>query len=150
MKTITIDGVEYSLVPVIQQPVQWEPKRVLPDKYYFYISSDGEILRIIDRKVVVDDSRLQLGNYFHSKDHAFESSTQLRKLLRLQAYVREFDPNYNPNWEDHTEHKYYVYFDGKKWESTFTLVSCSPTSVYMSKEIAKDLVIKLNSGEVIL
>jgi hypothetical protein len=66
--------------------------------------------------------------------------------VRLQAYVDEFAPGY-----EFTQHELnaYVYFDFtlNKWRYLYSDDEKSIT-VYMPEQVAKDLVLKLNSGEV--
>lgn len=152
MKTITIEGIEYNLVPVIRQLDRWSPEKVPVDSHYSYMSSDGEILRVTEKETVIDNLRLQLGNYFHTKEEALEAVTQMRKLLRLRAYVREFAPEYKPDWGDPREQKWFIYFDTRDqvWSCSNNQFMYNVVVTYLPLKIAQELVLKLNSREVVL
>ena len=155
MKTITIDGIEYQLTPVpteAPKPVQWEPKRVGINAYYYAIDKEGIIFTAMDRRDGFERQRASFGNYFHIESEAEEASKQVRQLLRLCAYVREFAPDYKPDWGNYNEQKWYIFFnkEDKKWSYNNNQFNCTVATVYMPKNVAEELVKKLNSGEVVL
>lgn len=155
MKTITIDGIEYQLRPVpteAPKPVQWGPKIVglYRDYYYFTVSGGLESTRYNGHPW--DNECLSFGNYFHTEAEAQEALKQVRQLLRLRAYVREFAPDYKPDWCSNSEQKWYILYDEKdnKWDYINCKFMHNVTTVYMPEDVAKELVKKLNSYEVVL
>lgn len=149
MKTITIDGVEYQLTPT---PVQWEPKRLDENEKFWSISGTGTVFSSYNINPSTGYERTSFGNYFHTEQEAEEAAKQVRQLLRLRAYVREFAPDYKPDWTNNSEQKWYIYFDEKynEWSYGNNQFMRSVTTVYMPECVAEDLVRKLNSGEVVL
>ena len=87
-----------------------------------------------------------------TKQQAEKAFKEMRPNHRLLAYVDEFDPGWQADWDDNREHKYYVYkdMDDKKWYLAFHSSSSTPGVVYMSPKCAEGLARKLNSGEVVL
>ena len=155
MKTITIDGVEYQLTPIPTEapnPVQWEPKRLDEDQKYWCISGTGTLNYSRENYLIADDQRVSFGNYFHTEQEAEEAAKQVRQLLRLRTYVREFAPEWKANWSDDEKNKWHVCFDEKcnKWIISNNHFMHNVTVVYMPQEVAKELARKLNSGEVVL
>ncbi len=154
MKTITLDGIEYQLMPIATEapkPVQWEPKRVERNENYFAISLSGFVTECSDTHDGYDAPRASFGNYFYTKQEAEEASKQVRQLLRLRAYVREFAPGWEADWNDPNQEKWFIYIDhhAEEWNAGWNYLSES-LYVYMPKEVSIELVRKLNSGEVVL
>ncbi len=155
MKTITIDGIEYKLTPVpteAPKPVQWEPKRTGLDGEYYYLTASGGLGYTKYTGRPLDNKCLSIGNHFRTEVEAQEATKQVRQLLRLRAYVREFAPDYKPDWANDSEQKWHIHFDeqAKKWSHGNNQFMRNVTTVYMPECVAKELVKKLNSGEVVL
>lgn len=155
MKTITIDGVEYQLIPIATEaskPVQWEPKRLDEDQKYWCVSSVGNLNYSKENRLLADNQRVLFGNYFHTEAEAQEALAQVRQLLRLRAYVREFAPDWKADWSNHRADKWFVHFDEKynKWDYSSNQFIHTVTTVYMPECVAEELTRKLNSGEVVL
>ena len=83
---------------------------------------------------------------------AEKASDAMRTHNRLLAYVDEFGGDWEADWEDFYQLKYSVFYNdrSKRWNRDFSQRDCTSGTVYMSKECAKDLAAKLNSGEVVL
>ena len=153
MKTITIDGVEYQLTPTkAPNPVQWEPKRLDENEKFWSISGTGTVFSSYNINPSTDYERTSFGNYFYTEQEAEEAAKQVRQLLRLRAYVREFVPYWKADWGDSNEQKWYIYFDEKykEWSYGNNQFMRSVTVVYMPENVAIELARKLNSGEVVL
>ena len=154
MKTITIDGIEYQLTPVTTEapkPVQWEPKIVglYRDYHYFTVSGGLESTRYTG--LPWDNECLSFGNHFHTEEEAIEAYKQVRQLLRLRAYVREFAPDWKVDWDDDDQEKWFIYYDHStnEWDASYR-TKHKVASVHMPQYVAKELAYKLNSGEVVL
>lgn len=152
MKTIIIEGIEYQLTPVAPNPPQWQPKDLNHSERYYYIVSDGSYVSTLNAANTVDRARLSLGNYFHTIEESEEAAKQLRQLLRLRAYAREFAPNYKPDWANRSKLKWFIYWDTKdqEWSCSNNQFMCNTTTVYMPMGVVEELARKLNSGEVVL
>ena len=76
----------------------------------------------------------------------------LAEKSALWDVVREFAPDYKPDWTNGSEQKWYIHFDehAKNWGNSNNQFMRNVTAVYMPKNVAEDLVRKLNRGEVML
>ena len=154
MKTITIDGVDYQLTPIATEapkPVQWEPKQLDENEKFWSIGGTGTVLARKSNPFTGYE-RTSFGNYFHTEQEAEKAAKQVKQLLRLRAYVREFAPEWKADWSDDIQEKWFATFNkgNEKWQANNNRFLCTPTTVYMPKEVAKGLAHKLNSGEVVL
>ena len=70
----------------------------------------------------------------------------------LLKYVKEFDYFWEADWKNIHQKKGYVYYNysSHRWSAESWVSRCCGGTVYMSRECAKDLAAKLNSGEVVL
>ena len=76
----------------------------------------------------------------------------MRTHNRLLAYVDEFGGDWEADWCSKYRHKYSVRYCHKvgKWTGSACCVGEALGTVYMSSQCQKELIDKLNSGEVIL
>ena len=76
----------------------------------------------------------------------------LRTYRRLAAYVREYGGGWQADWEDRRQSKYYVYYNylTVAWCIHQSFSSTIGGTIYMSRECAVNLVVKLKTGEVVL
>ena len=76
----------------------------------------------------------------------------LRTYRRLAAYVREYGGDWQADWEDRRQSKYYVYYNylTVAWCMHQSFSSTIGGTIYMSRECAVNLVVKLKTGEVVL
>ena len=67
-------------------------------------------------------------------------------FAKIENYVLEHS-NFNPNWEDKFENKYFIYYNvfSNKWDFTYNTQSLN-AGVHITREMAKDIVEKLNSN----
>lgn len=145
MKTIQISDEQYdSLMKgesiTIKPPLtKWEPK-------------GGDYLITLSGQVVEapsDEVTKKFGVEYPTKEQAEKARNAMRKYNRLLAYVAEFDKGWTPNWFDSEQAKCEVLFNhiAGKWEHRVVWQKETVT-VEMSTACAKELVCKLNSGEV--
>ena len=85
------------------------------------------------------------------------TSSELKAIgthSRLIAYVKEFGGDWEANWESCSQEKCCVNYSysvsDRVWEWNNNYSVCTSGTVYMSRDCAKDLAAKLNSGEVVL
>ena len=130
--------IEFRIKPKI---VKWQPQ-----KGCFRATHGGPVA--INFRTQAD---IDFGLTYNRRIHADKAVKALRSHGRLMAYVAEFDPEWEADWNDITQEKYFVSYDHSAgewqwWENDEQ--EQDPTGVHMSKECAKNLVDKLNSGEV--
>ena len=121
-------------------PDKWEPKG---GKYYIF--ADGCVCRGDSDT----DYRL-FGNEYSTREQAEKAAKAMRAHNRLLAYVAEFAPDWEPDWLDVEQSKYYVSFSCKHmcWDPMVARETISAGVVYMPMGVAEELCKKLNSGEV--
>lgn len=110
------------------------------------IFSDGSILKYRSH----NDCRL-FGKTRKTEEQATKARDEMRIFNRLLAYRDEFDADFKEVWDGNTNN-YYVYYcvSTGKYKFSANFIERGIDKVYMSKEVAKELVRKLNEGEVIL
>lgn len=129
-------------VKVKKKVEQWEPKGGS-----YYITCDGFV-----EKTTISDSNLNknlFGNLFSTQEQAESAAKKMRTFNRLLAYVDEFDPEYEFNID---KTNFYIELNHAKTEYQVEKTYCyeNLSTVYMSKEVAKELCRKINSGDVVL
>ena len=75
-----------------------------------------------------------------------------RTHWRTLAYVREYGSDWEADWEDKQQAKYYVYYrhTWNTWCVSSSYECCIDGAIYMSQDCVVGLRDKLNSGEVVL
>lgn len=92
------------------------------------------------------------GLEYLTKALAEKAARAMRTHNRLVAYVLEHAPDYEPDWHDGDENKFYVIYSNfsKDWGYSCSSSGRTAGCVYMPKYIALKLVEDLNSGRVVL
>jgi len=150
-KTITLTEEQYSALQAgeaitIEPPkpkiVPWEPKGG-----QYCVSINGTT-----SSGFPDWGIAQFGNEFETKEQTETEAKAMRARNRIAAYVREFAPDWKADWGDSNQGKWGVYFDNLlgRWGSFYNSSYKSACEVYMPEQVARELVEKLNSGEVVL
>jgi hypothetical protein len=87
-----------------------------------------------------------------TKEQAEKACAAMRIHNRLLAYRDEFDPGYEPAWNDPDDVKCCIFYDHDKEVYLYSIYFGYDIqgAVFMSEPYAKALVKKLNSGEVVL
>ena len=96
-----------------------------------------------------DDCR-KFGTERPTKSQANKARDEMRVFNRLLAYRDEFDPDFIPNWDNGCWDKCYIFYQHGSWRVASTGKNHILCCVYFSKEVAEELVRKLNEGEVVL
>jgi ribosomal protein L24E len=143
MKEITIDGVVYvpkEEIKYAESTKKWEPKEGL-----FYVSSDGNVYYETS-----NNKQRMFGTEFANREIAEKAAKEMRRFNRLIAYKMEFCPGYEPDWNNESELKYGVFYkhDIEKW--ALYNEEYGGVAVYFPREVAEELVRRLNSGIVTL
>jgi len=150
-KTITLTDEQYAALQAgeaitIEPPkpkiVLWEPK-----SGEWYVGIEGATLHGLTIKWCA-----AFGNEFPTEEQAETEAKAMRARNRIAAYVREFAPDWKADWGDSNQGKWGVYFDNLlgRWGSFYNSNYKSACEVYMPEQVARELVEKLDSGEVVL
>lgn len=130
-------------VKVKKKAEQWEPKGG-----EYYVTPAAEVYTV-SREYAIYNKMSQSGTVFKSFSQAESAAKKMRTFNRLLAYVDEFDPEYEFNID---KTNFYIELNHAKTEYQVEKTYCyeNLSTVYMSKEVAKELCRKLNSGDVVL
>jgi hypothetical protein len=124
-----------ALMAALEKPKQWEPR----GGYYRSIHNTERSTVAADAKAVAADAKARCAMKSHN---------------RLLAYVDEFGGDWEADWDDHDQTKFYICYTTwvgpSHWSREKTIHSCVGGTVYMSKDCADGLIAKLESGEVLL
>lgn len=144
MKTIKLTEEQYQALQNGESITLEPPKKKWEPQHGNYTISGGDVFKassIIYAK---------FGASRKTKQQAEKTSDKMRAFNRLLAYVDEFAPDYDPDWSKETN-KYYVYVTNKGEYIYVSDIHCKDIGkVYMPEDVARTLVEKLNSGEVVL
>jgi len=135
-------GKAITIEPPKPKTVPWEPKGG-----EWYTLSNGNV-----KSAPSLPGFNQFGNTFETKEQAEAEAKAMRARNRLAAYVREFAPDWEADWIDYGQKKWFVCFNpsDSNWESSYIKWNKSACEVYMPEDVANTLIQKLNSGEVAL
>jgi hypothetical protein len=127
------------------KPKQWEPC-----DGEFTIHGDGGVFLTGPHNR--SPSYISAGMVRKTRGAADKASATMRAHNRLLAYVDEFGGDWEADWSDSSQLKYTFGFSYKHKNWTLTSFSSFRTigAVHMSKECAESLIVKLESGEVVL
>ena len=126
----------------LEKPKQWEPRGG-----GYWVCAWGDVFG----DPIARTSKF--GAERQTAKAAEKASAAMRTHNRLLAYVDEFGGDWEADWGDHGQPKYYVYYcyyHTLGWCMHQAYSTNIGGTVYMSRECAEGLVAKLNSGEVVL
>jgi hypothetical protein len=126
----------------LEKPKPWEPRG---GKYWVNGAGGTSI------KGTTNASR-KFGLEYQTEAESWKAAAAMSTHNRLLAYVDEFGGEWVADWSDSDEQKYVLRYNNEidTWaysSNQYLQVACA---VYMSKECAEGLIVKLNSGEVSL
>ena len=129
-------------IEALEKLKQWEPRGG-----DWWVAVSGNIFSGGTSPVEINNGAVR-----RTIEAAEKASAAMRTHNRLLAYVDEFGGDWEANWSDSTQEKGYVYYNysSRGWSAESWVFRCCEGAVYMSRECAKDLAAKLNSGEVVL
>ena len=120
------------------EPEQWEP-----EEGEYVIFGNGAVETAANTYI---GSYHLAGNERLTREQAVLDAKTKRIFDRMLAYRAEFAPMY----EAENNKRGYVYQDiNDQWFANQHLSINNPTIVYMPKQVAKDLAVKLNAGTVV-
>jgi len=126
----------------LENPKQWEPRGG-----GYAVLSHGDVTL-----ANTDTGRREYGTERIGKEAAEKASDAMRTHNRLLTYVDEFGGDWEADWHNPNQLKFTVLrsHELKQWSGTCFSGQETLGTVYMSKECQVGLIVKLNSGEVIL
>lgn len=115
---------------------------------YYSMATTGSIIEgeYYDNGYTDHQSNL-MHRYFKTRKHASMFTERVQFIANLLHFKYLYDRDYEPNWIDLLEYKYYIFYNGKtkKFEWCYTIINSHPETVYFStKEIAQKCVDWLN------
>lgn len=96
----------------------WKPER---GEKYFSIENSVDVFQYTYCDDDIDESNIQFGNCFRTKERAEQVAKKMRLLLRLEQLHDMLCPDYVPDWSNEDEHKFYLFYDRKagNWKYTY-------------------------------
>lgn len=96
----------------------WKPE---VEEGYFYIGNTLGIGEYFNGGDYIDDKLITAGNCFRTKERAEQVAKKMRLLLRLEQLHDMLCPDYEPDWSNEDEHKFYLFYDRKtgNWKYTY-------------------------------
>ena len=94
----------------------------------------------------------EFGMKYHTKELAEKARDEMKEANLLRYWVSVIDPEWEADWEDIGQEKYYIDFDIREKEYLIFTSNAYKTlgTVYMSEEAAIKIVEALNNGELVL
>lgn len=89
-----------------EEPKPWKPEC---EEKYFTIENSFDVVQYTYCEDDIDESNIQFGNCFRTKERAKQVAEKMRLLLRLEQLHDMLCPDYVPDWKD-SRLKYRVYF----------------------------------------
>lgn len=150
-KTITLTdeqmaSLEAGEAITIQPPkpklVQWDP-----EGGDYWISSTGIVCRALS-----SGNASAFGVERPTLETAQKAANAMRVYNRLLAYVDQYTPDYEPDWDNNNQVKYFVYCDHATgvYDYIYNTKSQDLAKVYMPEWLAEQLCKQLNEGSVVL
>ena len=101
-----------------EEPKSWKPAY---GQDYFTLSCDFKVCTYTNYEERFDDGLISAGNCFPTKERAEQVAEKMRLLLRLEQLHDVLCPDYEPDWKNEDEHKFYLFYDGKtgNWKYTY-------------------------------
>lgn len=100
------------------QKKQEEPKLWKPEvgEQYFAVADGADVTRFTYCGDSIDESNIQFGNCFQTKERAEQVAEKVRLLLRLEQLYDILCPDYVPDWEKEKDKFCLCYHhEGKRW-----------------------------------
>lgn len=137
----------------LENTVNEEPEleRLGHGEPYFYIYGNSMNVAVTSEDSgYISDTDYINNNYFYTKKRAQEVADKIKFLMRLERFHDIYCPNYKPNWDNHSEEKWRIYYNhnAKKWIcGNYSIVSFPPQSSFPTEEIAQRVCDILNREE---
>lgn len=84
----------------------WKPE--VGEKYFVAVEDGADVVQYCEDSI--DEFNIRFGNCFRTGERAEQVAEKMRLLLRLEQLHDMLCPDYEPDYEDDDEVKFYVYF----------------------------------------
>lgn len=100
-----------------EEPKPWKPE--VGEKYFVAVEDGADVVQYCEDSI--DEFNIRFGNCFRTKERAEQVARKIRLLLRLEQLHDMLCPDYEPDWSNEDEHKFYLFYDGKagNWKYTY-------------------------------
>lgn len=112
-RTITLDGVEYKLVPVDETKESNRRtgyERVGLGERYFYTNMGGDLASTENNELKLDELAIDSGNAVIDKQLGEDRARRTRLLWQLERFSAE-NRETPIDWDNINQHKYYISYD---------------------------------------
>lgn len=96
-------------VEMQREQEEWEPWIPEVGEQYFAVADGADVTRFTYCGDSIDESNIQFGNCFQTKERAEQVAEKVRLLLRLEQLHDMLCPDYVPDYKG-DETKYHLYF----------------------------------------
>ena len=88
---------------------------------YFFVDNDFCAHSFCNYDDEVDNYNFEIGNCFRTGERAEQVAEKMRLLLRLEQLHDMLCPDYEPDWSNEDEHKFYLFYDRLtgNWKYTY-------------------------------
>lgn len=130
---------------IVEEPKSkdWKPKK--GDKYYC-IGNAGSIFNYDYREDILDEARLNIGNYFKTEEEAKHMVEKLKVIHELQKFANENNEE-KIDWNDAKQFKQFLIYDIEDKKVCFdykTYVKNEPFNIYFTSfDIARKAIKKI-------
>lgn len=115
---------------------------------YFSVEDGADVARYTYFEDSIDESNIQFGNCFRTKERAEQVAKKMRLLLRLEQLHDQLCPDYEPDWDgtakflvafDHTDGEMQAFFDRSSGESTLVYFRDAVTAMEAAEILNKEM-----------
>lgn len=110
---------------------------------YWFVDSVGNVFGDCWYDSTADNYRKDFFRIFKTKEECF-------RYLEIQEAFKEESKNFEPNWKDGSQNKYYLYYDhSDNCVEVDLYVACQETILYFeSKEVLEELITRFGEEDI--
>lgn len=110
---------------------------------YWFVDTDGYVVYAHWGDNTIDNYRKDFLRIFKTKEECF-------RYLEIQEAFKEESKNFEPNWKDDNQNKYYLYYDHRyNCVEVDLYVECQETILYFeSKEVLEELIARFGEEDI--
>lgn len=123
---------------IIEEEENTDYKRAEYNNQYYYVTSNGKVLKEIEKNISLDNTRYKIANYSTVKSKMEFKALRDNLLSRMQRWA-DIHNEEKIDWNDSEQRKYLIYYDydDNKFYFTYVYYIRDLGQVYFtSKEIA--------------
>lgn len=110
---------------------------------YWFVNTDGYVVYAYWGDSTID-------NYRKDFLRIFKTKKECKRYLEIQKAFKEESKNFEPNWKDGSQDKYYLYYDhSDNCVEVDLYVACQETILYFeSKEVLEELITRFGEEDI--